>query len=49
MDLKQRLASRKLWIAVGAFVTFVATQQYEMAMAVALGYLGVQGYADAKK
>lgn len=45
-DLLMRLTSRKLWLAVGGFITFVANKQYTEAMAVVLGYLGVEGGAD---
>ncbi len=48
MSFKQRLLSRKFLLTLGSFCTFVATKQYELAMGVVLGFLGVEGYADAK-
>lgn len=47
-DLTQRLSSRKFLLAVSAFVGFLATREYDQAVIVVLGYLGVEGYADAK-
>lgn len=47
-DLKQRLLSRKFWVAVGSFVTFVATGYYNEAMWTVLGYLGIQTVVDVK-
>lgn len=46
MTLKQRLVSRKLWLAVVAFITFVLNKQYPEAMAVIIGYTTIQGAAD---
>jgi hypothetical protein len=47
-DLRYRLTSRKLWVAVGGFITFVANKQYTEALAVALAFLGVEGAADIR-
>lgn len=47
-DFIQRLTSRKFLLAVSAFAGFLATKEYDQAVVVVLGYLGVQGYADAK-
>lgn len=41
-----KLGSRKLIVAVGSALVFIATEQYEAALAVVLAYLGVQGVAD---
>lgn len=48
-DLKTRLTSRKLWLAVGTFIVFAANHQYNEALTIALAYLGIQGYSDLKK
>lgn len=47
-DLKERLLSRKFWLTVAAFITLIATNHATEAMGVVLGYLGIEGYADAK-
>jgi uncharacterized membrane protein len=47
MTLKQRLTSRKLWIAVLTIAILVLNKQYNEAMGVAMVYLGVQGYVDS--
>ena len=44
----QRLSSRKFLLALSAFAGFLATGEYDQAVVVVLGYLGVEGYADAK-
>lgn len=44
----QRLSSRKFLLALSAFAGFLATREYDQAVVVVLGYLGVEGYADAK-
>jgi hypothetical protein len=36
----QSLLSRKLWLAIGAFITFVANGQYTEAMGIAIAYFG---------
>lgn len=41
-----RLGSRKFLLAVSAFVGFLATREYDQAVIVVLGYLGVEGAAD---
>ena len=45
-DLKQRLMSRKLWLAVGSFITFVANKQYDQAMGVVMTYITLEGAGD---
>lgn len=45
-DLLARLTSRKFLLALGSFITFVALGQVPAAMAVVLGYLGVEGGSD---
>lgn len=45
-DLLNRLTSRKLWIAVGSIVVFVANERYAEALTVILAYLGIEGGAD---
>ena len=49
MSIPDRLKSRKFWVAVGAFVTFVANQQWTEAMGVVIAYLGLQGVQDTFK
>jgi hypothetical protein len=46
MNLKQRLSSRKLWVAIGTFIVFVANNQWTEAMGVVIAYLGLQGVQD---
>ena len=46
-DLKNRLTSRKLWLAVAAFVTFALTNHWDQAEQVVLVYIGAEGVADA--
>lgn len=41
------LLSRKFLLALGTTLVFVANGQYTEAVAVVLGYLGVEGAADA--
>lgn len=43
-----KLASKKFLMAVGTVVALVQTRQYELAVGVALGYLGVEGGLDLK-
>lgn len=40
------LLSRKFLLALGSFITFVAQKDYDRAMWVVLGYLGIEGGAD---
>ncbi len=47
LNIPNNLKSRKFWLAVGAFITFVAAGEYNEAMLVIMGYLGVEGAADA--
>jgi hypothetical protein len=47
IDLIGRLTSRKLWLAVAAFIVFVANGQYTEAVAVVVAYLAAEGAADA--
>lgn len=44
--MKERLLSRKLWIAIASFAVFVLNEQYTEAMGVIIAYLGIQGGAD---
>lgn len=44
--MKERLLSRKLWIAVFTFAVFILNEQYPEAMGVIIAYLGIQGGAD---
>lgn len=46
-DLKQRLTSRKLWLAVAAFITFALNDQWTEAMGIIVAYIGAEGVADA--
>lgn len=46
-DLKNRLLSRKFWLAVGAFITLCANGQYTEAVFVVSTYIGVEGTRDA--
>lgn len=41
------LLSRKFLLTVGSCATLIANKQYTEAVAVVLGFLGVEGYADA--
>lgn len=49
MSIPERLKSRKLWLAIGAFITFVANNQWSEAMGVVIAYLGLQGVQDTAK
>jgi len=40
------LLSRKFLLALGSTATLIANKQYTEAVAVVLGFLGVEGYAD---
>lgn len=44
----KKLLSRKLWIALGAAITAVATGNPQEAAAIVIGYLIGQGIADSK-
>lgn len=44
--MKERLLSRKLWIAIASFAVFILNDQYTEAMGVIIAYLGIQGGAD---
>ncbi len=46
-DFTKSLLSRKFWLAVAAFITFVVNGQYTEAVAVVVGYLTAEGAADA--
>lgn len=46
-DIVSRLSSRKLWLALGSFIVFIANKQYTEAMGVILAYIGVEGAKDA--
>jgi hypothetical protein len=45
-SLFRRLTSRKFLLAVAAFATFCASEQYVAAAGVIAAYLGVQGATD---
>lgn len=45
--MKQRLLSRKLWLAVATSIVFILNEQYTEAMGVIIAYLGIQGGIDA--
>lgn len=45
----EKLKSRKLWIAVFTIAILILQKEYNQAVFVALGYLGVQGYIDSVK
>ena len=47
-DLVLRLTSRKLWLAVGGFIAAAAAGEWGAAVAILLGYIGVEGAADYK-
>ena len=46
-DFAKSLLSRKFLLALGTLLVFVANGAYGEALAVVLGYLGVEGAADA--
>ena len=46
--LKKNLLSKKLWIAVLTIALFWLNGDVNQALAVALGYLGIQGVVDLK-
>jgi len=46
-NLKYRLTSRKLWIAVLSTIVLIVKKQYPEAMGVVITYLTLQGTADA--
>ena len=48
-NLLQRITSRKLWVAIALIITLAINHQFDQAVVVVLGYLGVQGYVDATK
>jgi uncharacterized membrane protein len=48
-DLKSRLTSRKFWIAVLSSAVFYLNGDVNQALIILLGYLGVEGYADAQR
>lgn len=48
-EFLKRLTSRKFLLALGAFLTAVANNEWMVAMAVVLGYLGVEGANDVVK
>jgi hypothetical protein len=45
-ELKARLTSRKLWVAVLSIILLVIAKRYNEALAMALTYIGVQGVQD---
>lgn len=42
----RRLTSRKLWLTIAAFITFIVNGQYTEAVLVVSAYLGMQGVQD---
>ncbi len=46
-DLKSRLTSRALWIAIGTIIVMVANKQYTEAASVASAYILGERVADA--
>ena len=46
-SVPDRLKSRKFWAFVGAFISFMAVGEYQLALGAVLGYLGMQGVQDA--
>lgn len=45
-DFIERVTSRKFWVTVGSFITLVASKQYDEAVMIVLGYLGVNAVAE---
>lgn len=45
----QKLLSRKLWLAIGGFITLMASSQYLEAALVLCAYIGAQGTVDVVK
>lgn len=48
-ELLKRFTSRKFLLAVAAFLVAVANGEVMAAVAAVLGYLGAEGYVDAKR
>ena len=48
-DFINRLTSRKLLLALSAFLVFVANKEYGNALTVILTYLGINGAAEVTK
>jgi len=48
-DLLSRLTSRKFWLTIAGGITFIANRQYDNALWLFLGYIGVEGAADVVK
>lgn len=46
IDFIARLSSRKFLLAVAAFLTAVANDEWGVGLGAVLGYLGVEGAAD---
>lgn len=44
----ESLLSRKFLLALGTFLVLVASERYTEAVAVVIGYIGVEGAADFK-
>lgn len=44
--IPSQLKSRKFWLAVSAFIAFIATKQYNEALGVVTAYIGLEGAAD---
>ncbi len=47
-DIKKAVTSRKFWLAVAGLITCVVNNDANGAVAVVLGYIGVQGLIDHK-
>jgi len=41
------LLSRKLWLAIAALIIFIVNKEYNQAMAIVLGYMGVNAVDNA--
>lgn len=48
-DFLKRLTSRKFLLAIAAFITAIANGEITAAVAVAIGYIGAEGYVDGKR
>lgn len=46
MDLKNRLTSRKFWLALASFAVFALNGQWDEAQVIVMTYLGVEGATD---
>jgi hypothetical protein len=48
-DFLNRLTSRKFLLAVAAFLTAVANNEWNAAIAVVVAYIAGEGYVDGKR